>query len=215
MGSGKEELKVKKTFNFPLSTFNSIITIFVAYYVKGMRETKQQFEHIISLCRDLFSKKLHDYGPAWRIMRPVSVTDQILIKVNRIRSIETKGVSMIDEDIRSEFIAIVNYGIIALIQLELGYAETADISNEKALTLYDKHSRQALELMLAKNHDYGEAWRSMRISSYTDLILMKIYRTKQIENLKGDTLVSEGVDANYMDMINYSVFGLIKLEFEE
>ncbi|KAA6304402.1 hypothetical protein EZS27_043950, partial [termite gut metagenome] len=175
------------TFNFPLSTFNSIITIFVAYYVKGMRETKQQFEHIISLCRDLFSKKLHDYGPAWRIMRPVSVTDQILIKVNRIRSIETKGVSMIDEDIRSEFIAIVNYGIIALIQLELGYAETADISNERALTLYDKHSRQALELMLAKNHDYGEAWRSMRISSYTDLILMKIYRTKQIENLKGDT----------------------------
>ncbi|KAA6330934.1 hypothetical protein EZS27_020414 [termite gut metagenome] len=215
MESGKEELKVEKTFNFPLSTFNSIITIFVAYYVKGMRETKQQFEYIISLCRDLFSKKLHDYGPAWRIMRPVSVTDQILIKVNRIRSIETKGVSMIDEDIRSEFIAIVNYGIIALIQLELGYAETADINNEKALTLYDKHSRQALELMLAKNHDYGEAWRSMRISSYTDLILMKIYRTKQIENLKGDTLVSEGVDANYMDMINYSIFGLIKLEFEE
>ncbi|KAA6339547.1 hypothetical protein EZS27_012526 [termite gut metagenome] len=180
-----------------------------------MRDTKQQFEHIISLCRDLFSKKLHDYGPAWRIMRPVSVTDQIFIKANRIRSIEMKGVSMIDEDIRSEFIAIVNYGIIALIQLELGYAETADISNEKALTLYDTHSRQALELMLAKNHDYDEAWRSMRISSYTDLILMKICRTKQIENLKGDTLVSEGVDANYMDMINYSVFSLIKLEFEE
>jgi hypothetical protein len=179
-----------------------------------MKNTKQQFEKIICLCRDLFGKKLHDYGPAWRIMRPVSVTDQILIKANRIRSIETKGVSVIDEDIRSEFIAIVNYGIIALIQLELGYAETADISNEKALSLYDKYSGQALNLMLAKNHDYDEAWRSMRIGSYTDLILMKIYRTKQIENLKGDTLVSEGIDANYMDMINYSVFGLIKLEFE-
>ncbi|KAA6340543.1 hypothetical protein EZS27_011585 [termite gut metagenome] len=179
-----------------------------------MKNTKQQFEEVICLCRDLFCKKLHDYGPAWRIMRPVSVTDQILIKANRIRSIETKGVSMIDEDIRSEFIAIVNYGIIALIQLELGYAETTDISNEKALTLYDKYSGQALNLMQAKNHDYDEAWRSMRIGSYTDLILMKIYRTKQMENLKGDTLVSEGIDANYMDMINYSVFGLIKLRFE-
>jgi hypothetical protein len=180
-----------------------------------MRDTKQAFEHIISLCRDLFAKKLHDYGPAWRIMRPISVTDQIFIKANRIRSIQAKGVSMIDEGIRSEFIAIVNYGIIALIQLELGYAETADISNAEALTLYDTHSRKALELMLAKNHDYDEAWRSMRISSYIDLILMKVYRTKQIEDLKGDTLVSEGVDANYMDMINYSVFSLIKLEFEE
>ncbi|KAA6348946.1 hypothetical protein EZS27_003657 [termite gut metagenome] len=180
-----------------------------------MKDTKQQFEHIISLCRDLFSKKLHDYGPAWRIMRPVSVTDQIFIKVNRIRNIETKGVSMIDEEIRSGFIAVVNYGIIALIQLELGYAELTDITNERALTLYDKYSGQALELMLAKNHDYGEAWRNMRISSYVDIILMKINRTKQIENLKGDTLVSEGIDANYVDMINYSVFALIKLEFEE
>ncbi|KAA6346960.1 hypothetical protein EZS27_005541 [termite gut metagenome] len=179
-----------------------------------MKNTKQQFEEVICLCRDLFCKKLHDYGPAWRIMRPASVTDQILIKANRIRSIETKGVSMIDEDIHSEFIAVVNYGIIALIQLELGYAETADISIEKALTLYDKYSGQALNLMQAKNHDYDEAWRSMRIGSYTDLILMKIYRTKQMENLRGDTLVSEGIDANYMDMINYSVFGLIKLKFE-
>ncbi|KAA6351402.1 hypothetical protein EZS27_001211 [termite gut metagenome] len=178
-----------------------------------MKDTRQQFEQIISVCRDLFSKKLHDYGPAWRIMRPMSVTDQIFIKVNRIRSIETKGVSMIDEDIRSEFIAIVNYGIIALIQLELGYAETTDISSKKALALYEKYSRQALELMLAKNHDYDEAWRSMRMGSYIDLILMKIHRTKQIENLNGDTFVSEGVDANYMDIINYAVFGLIKLEF--
>lgn len=180
-----------------------------------MVETKQQFEHVIEVCRNLFEKKLHDYGAAWRIMRPSSVTDQIFIKANRIRSIEVKGVALIDEGIRSEFIAIVNYGIIGLIQLELGYAETDDMSVDKALELYDKYSHKALELMLAKNHDYGEAWRSMRISSYTDLILMKIYRTKQIEELNGDTLVSEGIDANYMDMINYSVFGLIKLDFGE
>ena len=126
----------------------------------------------------------------------------------------SKGVTLIDEGIRAEFIAIVNYGIIGLIQLELGYAESADISNEEAMALYDKYAKEALELMLAKNHDYDEAWRSMRVSSYTDLILMKIYRTKQIESLAGNTLVSEGIDANYMDMINYSVFGLIKIEFE-
>lgn len=180
-----------------------------------MEDTKQQFEHVIKICRSLFEKKLHDYGAAWRIMRPSSVTDQIFIKANRIRSIEVKGIALIDEGIRSEFIAIVNYGIIGLIQLELGYAETNDMSVEKALEMYDKYANMALELMLAKNHDYDEAWRSMRISSYTDLILMKIYRTKQIEELSGATLVSEGIDANYMDMINYSVFGLIKLEFGE
>ena len=180
-----------------------------------MKETKQQFEHIIAICRDLFAKKLHDYGAAWRIMRPSSVTDQIFIKANRIRSIEVKGVALINEGIRSEFIAIVNYGIIGLIQLELGYSDTEDLTEQQALDLYDKYANQALELMLAKNHDYDEAWRSMRITSYTDLILMKIYRTKQIESLSGATLVSEGVDAKYMDMINYSVFGLIKIEFGE
>ena len=180
-----------------------------------MEDTKQQFEHVITICRDLFAKKLHDYGAAWRIMRPSSITDQIFIKANRIRSIEVKGVAMVDEGIRSEFIAIVNYGIIGLIQLELGYADTEDINEERALELYDVYARKALDLMLAKNHDYDEAWRGMRISSYTDLILMKLYRTKQIEELSGKTLVSEGVDANYMDMINYSVFGLIKLEFGE
>ena len=142
------------------------------------------------------------------------IRDRIFIKANRIRSIETKGVTLIDEGIRAEFIAIVNYGIVGLIQLELGYAESADISNEEAMALYDKYAKEALDLMLAKNHDYDEAWRSMRVSSYTDLILMKIYRTKQIESLAGNTLVSEGIDANYMDMINYSVFGLIKIEFE-
>lgn len=180
-----------------------------------MKDTKQQFEHVISICRDVFSKKLHDYGAAWRIMRPSSITDQIFIKANRIRSLEVKGVSMINEGIRPEFIGIVNYGIIGLIQLELGYAEKEDINEQQALELYDKYAKNALELMLAKNHDYDEAWRSMRITSYTDLILMKIYRTKQIEELNGKTLISEGIDANYMDMINYSAFGLIKLEFED
>ena len=180
-----------------------------------MKDTKQQFEHVIAICRDLFAKKLHDYGAAWRIMRPSSVTDQIFIKANRIRSIEIKGVTLVNEGIRPEFIAIVNYGIIGLIQLEQGYAETDDMTEQQALEQYDKHAKAALELMLAKNHDYDEAWRSMRITSYTDLILMKIYRTKQIEALSGNTLVSEGIDANYMDMINYSVFGLIKLEFGE
>ena len=179
-----------------------------------MKDTKQQFEHVIAICRDLFAKKLHDYGAAWRIMRPSSVTDQIFIKANRIRSIEIKGVTLVNEGIRPEFIAIVNYGIIGLIQLEQGYAETDDMTEQQALEQYDKHAKAALELMLAKNHDYDEAWRSMRVSSYTDLSLMKIYRTKQIESLAGNTLVSEGIDANYMDMINYSVFGLIKIEFE-
>ena len=180
-----------------------------------MKDTKQQFEHVIAICQDLFAKKLHDYGAAWRMMRPSSVTDQIFIKANRIRSIEIKGVTLVNEGIRPEFIAIVNYGIIGLIQLEQGYAETDDMTEQQALEQYDKHAKAALELMLAKNHDYDEAWRSMRITSYTDLILMKIYRTKQIEALSGNTLVSEGIDANYMDMINYSVFALIKLEFGE
>ncbi len=178
-----------------------------------MEDTNKQFEHVISVCRDLFAKKLQDYGAAWRIMRPSSVTDQIYIKANRIRSLEIKGISMVGEGIRPEFMGIVNYGIVGLIQLERGYAERDDMSVEEALECYDKYAKKALELMKAKNHDYDEAWRSMRISSYTDLILMKIYRTKQIEGHDGQTLVSEGIDANYMDMINYSVFGLIKLEF--
>lgn len=165
-------------------------------------------------CRSLFANKLHDYGAAWRIMRPSSITDQIYIKANRIRSIETKGVSLVGEGIRPEFIGIVNYAIIGLIQLELGFADVVDdMSNEEALEAYDRWAESTLELMLRKNHDYDEAWRGMRVSSYTDLILMKIFRTKQIESLSGATLVSEGIDANYMDMMNYAVFGLIKLTF--
>lgn len=180
-----------------------------------MQDTKQQFEKVISICRDLFEKKLKDYGPSWRIMRPTSLTDQIFIKANRIRSLEIKGVSMVNEGIRPEFIGVVNYGIIGLIQLAKGFSDTTDITNEEALELYDKYMTETKELMYAKNHDYDEAWRSMRISSYTDLILMKLYRTKQIESHDGKTLVSEGIDANYMDMVNYALFGLIKLEFGE
>lgn len=179
-------------------------------------ETKEQFEQVLDECRTLFAKKLHDYGAAWRIMRPSSITDQIFIKANRIRSLEVKGVSMVGEGIRPEFIGIVNYALIGLVQLELGYADSVDdMSPEQALEQYDKHAQATLQLMLRKNHDYDEAWRSMRVSSYTDLILMKIFRTKQIEALEGDTLVSEGIDANYMDMMNYAVFGLIKLTFGE
>ena len=176
------------------------------------KTTQQQFEEVMAECRELFVKKLHDYGAAWRILRPSSLTDQIYIKANRIRSIETKGVSMVDEGIRPEFIGIVNYAVIGLIQLEKGYSEKPDDMTEaEAIEAYDKHAQEALQLMLRKNHDYDEAWRGMRISSYTDLILMKVFRTKQIESLEGDTLVSEGIDANYMDMLNYAVFGLIKL----
>jgi len=178
--------------------------------------TQQEFEKIMLECRSLFAKKLHDYGPAWRILRPSSLTDQIYIKANRIRSIETKGEALVDEGIRPEFIGIVNYAIIGLIQLDLGFSDVADdMSVDEALAAYDKHAKEAMSLMLKKNHDYDEAWRGMRISSYTDLILMKIFRTKQIESLNGDTLVSEGIDANYMDMLNYAVFGLIKLTFGE
>lgn len=180
-----------------------------------MEETLKQIDRVVGLCRELYIKKLHDYGAAWRIMRPSSLTDQIFIKTNRIRSIETKGVSLVDEGVKSEFIGVVNYGIMALIQLDKGYSDSDDLSKEEAINLYDSYMKSVLELLHRKNHDYDEAWRSMRISSYTDLILMKIYRTKQIECLDGETMVSEGVDANYMDMINYAIFGLIKLEYGE
>ena len=176
--------------------------------------TEEQFRQVLGECRSLFANKLHDYGAAWRIMRPSSVTDQIYIKANRIRSIETKGVALVDEGIRPEFIGIVNYAIIGLIQLELGFSEVGECMTEtEALEAYDRHAEATLALMLRKNHDYDEAWRAMRVSSYTDLILMKIFRTKQIESICGATLVSEGIDANYMDMMNYAVFGLIKLTF--
>lgn len=180
-----------------------------------MADTVAQFEHVIGICRELFAKKLKDYGPSWRILRATSLTDQIFIKVNRIRSIEMKGVSRVDEGIRSELIGIVNYGIIGLIQLELGHAEREDITVDDALSLYDRFMTQTKNLMYAKNHDYDEAWRLMRPSSYTDLILTKVHRTKQIEDNQGITIVSEGIDANYMDMVNYALFGLIRIEYDE
>ena len=180
-----------------------------------MSQTDQQFDQVAAICRDIFTKKMKDYGASWRILRQQSVTDQIFIKANRIRSIETKGVSKVDEGIRSELIAIVNYGIIGLIQLELGYSDVDDLTYDRGVELYDTYMNRAKELMMAKNHDYDEAWRTMRMESYTDLILQKIYRTKQIEDNKGKTLISEGIDANYFDMMNYAVFGLIKIEEEK
>ena len=173
--------------------------------------TEEQFKSTMSECRNLFMKKLHDYGASWRILRPSSLTDQLFIKAKRIRSIETKGEALVDEGIRPEFVALINYGIIGLIQLEKGYVDSIDITPDEAMKLYDTHAQQALELMTRKNHDYDEAWRSMRISSYTDFILTKLQRIKEIEDLNGATLVSEGIDANYMDIINYAVFGVIKL----
>lgn len=179
-----------------------------------MEKTIQQYDHVISVCQDIFTKKMKDYGTAWRILRPSSLTDQIYIKAQRIRSLEEKGVSKVGEGIRSEYIGIINYCIMALIQLEKGFSDQKEISNDEILKLYQDYFQKTKELMLDKNHDYGEAWRNMRMSSYTDLILMKIKRTKQIEDNLGKTIISEGIDANYMDMINYSVFAMIKIDFE-
>lgn len=179
-----------------------------------MEKTNQQYDQIMAICRHLFTQKMNDYGTAWRILRSHSVTDQIYIKAQRIRSIEEKGVSKVDEGMRSEFIGIINYAIIGLIQLELGPSDNI-MKDEETMQLYDRYFNQAKTLMQAKNHDYGEAWRNMRISSYTDLILMKLNRTKQIEDKQGITSVSEGIDANYLDMLNYAVFAMIKIEFEK
>lgn len=180
--------------------------------------TQQQFEQAIALCRDIFIKKMYDYGTAWRVLRIPSLTDQIYIKANRIRSLQTKGVSKVGEGIVPEFIAIVNYAIMGLIQLELGVADGTnkdDLHDERMAEAYDKQVEAALQLMLRKNHDYDEAWRLMRVSSYVDFILTKVFRTKQIEEHEGNTLVSEGIDANYLDMLNYAIFAIIKLEVEK
>lgn len=173
--------------------------------------TDKQFGEVMAECRDLFSKKLNDYGASWRILRPESLTDQLFIKAKRIRSLEMKGRSLVGEGIRPEFIALINYGIIGLIQLEKGCSDSTDISNSEAMALYDKYAKEATELMIKKNHDYDEAWRTMRVSSYTDFILTKIQRIKEIEDNHGETSVSEGIGSNYMDIINYAVFGGIKL----
>ena len=176
-----------------------------------MQNTSEQYDAVIKICRDLFQKKMKDYGSAWRILRLPSLTDQIYIKAQRIRSLQENEVRKVDEGERSEFIGIINYSIMALIQLELGIADEPDLSGEKAVTLFDKHVDETKSLMENKNHDYGEAWREMRVSSLTDLILQKLLRVKQIEDNKGKTLVSEGIDANYQDMVNYAVFAMIHL----
>lgn len=176
-----------------------------------MQHTSEQYDAVITTCRELFEKKMKDYGSAWRILRLPSLTDQIFIKAQRIRSLQENEVQKIEEGERSEFIGIINYSIMALVQLEKGIAEQPDLNVNEALLLFDQHTTATKALMENKNHDYGEAWRDMRISSLTDLILQKLLRVKQIEDNKGKTLVSEGIDANYQDMVNYAIFALIHL----
>ena len=177
-----------------------------------MQSTSEQYDAVIKICRDLFQKKMKDYGSAWRILRLPSLTDQIFIKAQRIRSLQENDIRKVDEGEHSEFIGIINYSIMALIQLEKGVADQPDLSLEEALALFDKHVADTKSLMENKNHDYGEAWRDMRVSSLTDLIIQKLLRVKQIEDNMGRTLVSEGINANYQDMVNYAVFAMIHLE---
>lgn len=180
-----------------------------------MKNTSKQYDTVIAICRNLFAKKTKDYGTAWRILRLPSLTDQIYIKAQRIRSLQQNEIRKIDEDETSEFIGIINYCIMALVQIDKGIADQPDLSFDEALALYDAKVMLTKKLMEDKNHDYGEAWREMRVSSLTDLILQKLLRVKQIEDNKGITLVSEGIDANYQDMINYSIFALILMSEEK
>ncbi|HLU88134.1 MAG TPA: DUF1599 domain-containing protein [Taishania sp.] len=176
-----------------------------------MNQTDAQYTKVITHCKEIYSKKTKDYGTSWRILRPSSLTDQLFIKAQRIRTIQETGENRVGETVEGEFIAIVNYCIMALIQLGEKELTELDLTEEQANALYDKYAQNAYDLMLKKNHDYGEAWRDMRVSSLTDLILTKILRVKQIEDNKGNTLISEGIDANYYDMLNYAVFALIHL----
>ncbi|WP_338407498.1 DUF1599 domain-containing protein [uncultured Flavobacterium sp.] len=177
-----------------------------------MNITSQEYDKVVAICRALFVNKMKDYGSAWRILRLPSLTDQIFIKAQRIRSLQENEVRKVDEDETGEFIGIINYSVMALIQLELGVADQPDLNVKEATEFYDAKIYLTKELMENKNHDYGEAWREMRVSSLTDLILQKLLRVKQIEDNKGKTLVSEGIDANYQDMINYAVFALILMK---
>jgi hypothetical protein len=198
------------TVNFSYYKNNNFLSL-GEYFIK-MQNTINQYNEISAVCRSLFEKKLADYGAAWRVLRPSSVTDQIYIKVNRIRTLQMTDKKMIDEDEEEGFIAIVNYSVIALIQLDRGVSEVLGKEDKaEIMALYDDFIQKARDLMEKKNHDYGEVWRDMRISSMTDLIYQKILRTKQIEDNEGKTLVSEGLEANYFDMLNYAVFCLIKL----
>jgi hypothetical protein len=176
-----------------------------------MSRTDDQYKVVMSECHKVFSEKMADYGCAWRVLRPASITDQIFIKAQRIRSIEQKGVSRVQEGIRGEYVGVINYSVMALIQLELGPSDSPDLNLDAANALYLKHFQQAKDLMDRKNHDYSEAWRDMRRTSLTDIILVKLYRIKQIEDNAGKTSVSEGIDSNYNDIINYAVFSLIMM----
>ncbi len=180
-----------------------------------MSRTDLEYTNVMNVCREIFSKKTKDYGTAWRILRPSSLTDQIFIKAQRIRTVQETGENKVGESLEDEFRAIVNYCIMALIQLREVNLKEMELSTGEASALYDKYSTEAFDLMKKKNHDYGEAWRDMRVSSLTDLILMKILRVKQIEDNSGRTLISEGIDANYFDMLNYAVFALIHLTENE
>ncbi len=179
--------------------------------MKQTNDTKAQFHSVLAQCRQLFVNKMKDYGPAWRILRTPSITDQIFIKAKRIRTLQIASERLVDEGIEPEFIGIVNYAAMAIMQLQLGVVDQPDLSSEEAMVLYDKVTNEAYELMTRKNHDYDEAWRDMRVSSITDLIMTKVLRTKSIEDHGGKTIVSEGLEANYFDMINYAVFALILL----
>ncbi len=179
------------------------------------KDTKTQFHEVLAECRKMFVDKMKDYGPAWRILRTPSITDQIFIKVKRIRTLQTAAERMVDEGIEPEFIGIVNYAAMGIIQLRLGVVDQPDLTSGEATALFDEVTNEAYELMTRKNHDYDEAWRDMRVSSITDLIMSKVLRTKSIENHNGKTIVSEGLDANYFDMINYAVFALILLGEED
>tara|TARA_R110002012_G_scaffold279357_1_gene467335 strand:+ start:458 stop:997 length:540 start_codon:yes stop_codon:yes gene_type:complete len=176
-----------------------------------MQNTSKQYDSVITICRNLFINKMSDYGCAWRILRLPSLTDQIFIKAQRIRGLQQNAVQKVDENQESEFIGIINYCIMALIQIEKGVVEQPDLELDEATQLYDQKLAETKQLMLDKNHDYGEAWRDMRVSSLTDLILQKLLRVKQIEDNQGKTIVSEGIDANYQDMINYAIFAMIHL----
>lgn len=180
-----------------------------------MSKTNTEYANVINVCRDIFQKKTKDYGTAWRILRPSSLTDQLFIKAQRIRTVQETGENKVGEEIEDEFVAIVNYCIMAIIQLRETDLTDFELDPKLAFELYDKYALEATELMKKKNHDYGEAWRDMRVSSLTDLILQKIYRVKQIEDNQGKTIISEGIDANYFDMLNYSVFALIHLNAEQ
>ncbi len=178
-----------------------------------IEKTVSEYQHVIQKCKNLFEKKTRDYGTAWRILRVPSITDQILIKAQRIRSIQEKGQQKVGDAIEDEFVGIINYCIIAIMQIDLGTSENLEMPFEEVEPMYDAIVLETRDLLMQKNHDYGEAWRDMRVSSITDIILMKLFRVKQIEDNQGKTLVSEGVRANYQDMINYAVFCLIKLNF--